>query len=86
MNLKKGLFITFEGIDGSGKSTQSQLLAKSLESIGQSVILTREPGGSEGAEIIRSLLVSGETDRWSPETTSAQLLGKNALNGQLWEK
>ncbi|MDA9293188.1 dTMP kinase [Amylibacter sp.] len=68
MNLKKGLFITFEGIDGSGKSTQSQLLAKSLESIGQSVILTREPGGSEGAEIIRSLLVSGETDRWSPET------------------
>ena len=68
MNLKKGLFITFEGIDGSGKSTQSQLLAKSLKSIGQSVILTREPGGSDGAEIIRSLLVSGETDRWSPET------------------
>ncbi|MDC3304352.1 dTMP kinase, partial [Amylibacter sp.] len=39
-----------------------------LKSIGQSVILTREPGGSDGAEIIRSLLVSGETDRWSPET------------------
>ena len=68
MSLFNGLFITFEGIDGSGKSTQSQLLFDALKNAGESVIQTREPGGSTGAEIIRSLLVSGETDRWSAET------------------
>lgn len=64
----KGLFITFEGIDGSGKSTQSKLLCEKLSALGYDVIQTREPGGSEGAELIRSLLVSGDPDRWSPET------------------
>ena len=68
MNFTDGLFITFEGIDGSGKSTQSQLLYDALNDLGISVIQTREPGGSLGAEIIRSLLVSGDTDRWSAET------------------
>ena len=68
MNFTDGLFITFEGIDGSGKSTQSQLLYDALNDLGISVIQTREPGGSIGAEIIRSLLVSGDTDRWSAET------------------
>ena len=68
MNFTDGLFITFEGIDGSGKSTQSQLLYDILNDLGISVIQTREPGGSIGAEIIRSLLVSGDTDRWSAET------------------
>ena len=68
MSLSNGLFITFEGIDGSGKSTQSQLLFDALKNAGESVVQTREPGGSTGAEIIRSLLVSGETDRWSAET------------------
>ena len=68
MSLSNGLFITFEGIDGSGKSTQSQLLFDALKNAGECVIQTREPGGSTGAEIIRSLLVSGETDRWSAET------------------
>ena len=68
MNFTDGLFITFEGIDGSGKSTQSQVLYDALNDLGISVIQTREPGGSIGAEIIRSLLVSGETDRWSAET------------------
>ena len=68
MNFTDGLFITFEGIDGSGKSTQSQLLYNTLNDLGISVIQTREPGGSIGAEIIRSLLVSGDTDRWSAET------------------
>lgn len=61
-----GTFITFEGIDGSGKSTQSRALAKALAP--RDVILTREPGGSEGAEAIRKLLVEGEPGRWSPET------------------
>ena len=63
-----GLFLTFEGIDGSGKSTQSRLLAGHLEAAGHRVVLTREPGGSPGAEDIRSLLVEGEPGRWSAET------------------
>ena len=57
-------FITFEGIDGSGKSTQAQHLADALPN----AILTREPGGSTGAEEIRGLLVEGKPDRWSAET------------------
>tara|TARA_R110002096_G_scaffold2933_8_gene14999 strand:+ start:5601 stop:6224 length:624 start_codon:yes stop_codon:yes gene_type:complete len=63
-----GLFITFEGIDGSGKSTQSEMLTTSLRDMGHNVVKTREPGGSAGAEMIRSLLVSGDINRWSPET------------------
>ncbi len=63
-----GLFITFEGIDGSGKSTQTKLLAARLQDEGFDIILTREPGGSEGAEEIRDLVLQGATDRWSAET------------------
>ena len=63
-----GRFITFEGIDGSGKSTQTKLLAARLQDEGFDIILTREPGGSEGAEEIRDLVLQGATDRWSAET------------------
>ena len=63
-----GRFITFEGIDGSGKSTQARRLAAHLQARGLDVVLTREPGGSPGAEEIRRLLVEGNPDRWSPET------------------
>ncbi len=62
------MFITFEGIDGSGKSTQARLLAGVMENAGRDVVLTREPGGSPGAEEIRRLLVEGDPDRWSAET------------------
>ena len=55
----RGKFITFEGGEGTGKSTQAGLLANKLESLGLSVLLTREPGGSPGAEIIRHVLLSG---------------------------
>ena len=55
----RGKFITFEGGEGTGKSTQAGLLAHKLESIGLGVLLTREPGGSPGAEIIRHVLLSG---------------------------
>lgn len=61
-------FITFEGIDGSGKSTQARLLADALRAAGTDVVLTREPGGSPGAEEIRNLLLTGDTDRWSAMT------------------
>jgi len=64
----RGLFITFEGIDGCGKSTQARRLAATLEGQGHRVTLTREPGGAPGAEEIRRLLVEGPPARWSPET------------------
>ena len=59
-------FVTFEGIDGSGKSTQARRLACALRGRGLDVALTREPGGSPGAEAIRDLLLTGEPERWSP--------------------
>ena len=65
---EKGYFISFEGIDGSGKSTQIQKLARFLETLGFDVIITREPGGSDGGEEIRNLLLQGNVDRWSAET------------------
>jgi dTMP kinase len=68
MTAAKGRFISFEGIDGSGKSTQARMLADALRALGQTVLLTREPGGSPGAEEIRRLVLEGDPDRWSPET------------------
>ncbi|MEM8771143.1 MAG: dTMP kinase [Pseudomonadota bacterium] len=65
---KDGFFISFEGGDGAGKTTQIHRLSKRLEAAGRKVVLTREPGGSTGAEMIRSLLVEGPVDRWSPLT------------------
>ena len=64
----KGYFISFEGIDGSGKSTQIKKLARFLETLDFDVIITREPGGSVGGEEIRNLLLKGQVDRWSAET------------------
>ncbi len=61
-----GFFITFEGGEGTGKSTQSKLLAEHLKQQNKDVIQTREPGGSPGAELIRNLLVTGSADRWAP--------------------
>jgi dTMP kinase len=66
--LTPGLFLSFEGIDGSGKSTQARRLAETLRAGGRAVTLTREPGGSPGAEEIRRLVLEGDPDRWSPET------------------
>jgi len=61
-------FITFEGGEGTGKSTQVALLVEALRSRGISVLATREPGGAPGAELIRRLLVEGEAGRWDATT------------------
>ncbi len=66
--MRRGIFITFEGIDGSGKSSQAKLLADTLKTQGHDALHTREPGGSDGAEEIRRLLVEGDPDRWSAMT------------------
>jgi dTMP kinase len=62
----RGKFISLEGGEGAGKSTQARLLRTALEARGHAVVLTREPGGSPGAEEIRTLLVHGEPERWTP--------------------
>lgn len=64
--MSRGRFISFEGGEGGGKSTQVRLLAERLRARGHEVVCTREPGGSTGAEALRALLVQGEVDRWSP--------------------
>ncbi|MFY9695769.1 MAG: dTMP kinase [Xanthobacteraceae bacterium] len=63
----RGKFITFEGGEGTGKSTQAAMLALRLEAIGLAVHLTREPGGSPGAEIIRHVLLSGAAKPFGPD-------------------
>jgi dTMP kinase len=63
----RGKFITFEGGEGTGKSTQAATLARRLQSMGIGVLLTREPGGSPGAEIIRHVLLSGAAKPLGPE-------------------
>ncbi|HEY1604359.1 MAG TPA: dTMP kinase [Allosphingosinicella sp.] len=62
-----GRFITLEGGEGVGKSTQSKRLAEALRARGLDIVETREPGGSPGAEAIRNLLLEGEAERWTPE-------------------
>ncbi|MEE2981597.1 MAG: dTMP kinase [Pseudomonadota bacterium] len=64
----KGRFITLEGGEGAGKSTQVEQLCEALRGRGLEVVATREPGGSDGAEAIRALLVTGDTARWDPLT------------------
>ena len=60
-----GRFITLEGGEGVGKSTQLARLAEELRAQGKTVVTTREPGGTPGAEAVRDLLMTGSTDRWS---------------------
>lgn len=66
--MTRGRFITFEGGEGTGKSTQAARLVERLTRLGLDVVRTREPGGSLGAEDIRALVVSGAAERWSART------------------
>ena len=68
ISMTKGYFITFEGGEGCGKSTQIKLFADYLQRKGISCLLTREPGGSQGAEEIRALLLKGEANKWDKVT------------------
>jgi dTMP kinase len=70
----RGRFITFEGGEGAGKSTQTGLLATALRQAGIPVRTTREPGGSPGAETIRQLLLEGERERWDPVSEALLLV------------
>lgn len=65
--MPRARFITLEGGEGAGKSTQVRLLAARLEAAGHRVTMTREPGGAPGAEAIRQLLVTGDVARWTPK-------------------
>ena len=76
--MKAGHFVTFEGGEGTGKSTQVRRLAATLEARGISCVLTREPGGSPGAEDIRKLLVNGEPGRWDALTETLLLYAARA--------
>ena len=64
--MARGRFISLEGGEGAGKSTQLNALADALKGRGLTVLVTREPGGSPGAEAIRQLLLEGEENRWNP--------------------
>ena len=65
--MPRGRFISLEGGEGVGKSTQLAALADALKAMGLDLVVTREPGGSEGAERIRELLLTGDEERWSAE-------------------
>lgn len=73
-----GFFISVEGGDGAGKSTQIKRLADYLRRRGMNVTVTREPGGSEGAEAIRALLVEGDADRWTPQSEALLMCAARA--------
>ncbi len=75
---KRGAFITFEGGDGAGKSTQIERLAAHLRGNGLEVVTTREPGGAPGAEQIRTLLVNGPPERWTPLTEALLMYAARA--------
>ena len=66
MRVQRGLFITFEGGEGAGKSTQIRILADALRGAGHDVVVTREPGGSPGAEAVRHVLLSGAAESLGP--------------------
>ncbi len=74
----QGKFITFEGGEGGGKTTQIRLLQEHLSASGIKCLLTREPGGSTGAEAIRQLLLTGEGDKWNPVSETLLFLAARA--------
>ena len=81
----RGRFISFEGGEGAGKSTQVRLLCERLREAGVAVVQTREPGGTPGAEAIRALLVTGDGDKWDAMTEALLHIAarKNHVENQI---
>lgn len=75
-----GLFITLEGGEGGGKSTQSRLLKEKLEKMGRDVVLTREPGGTPEAEKIRALIVNRDGGNWTPEAETLLIFAARVMH------
>ena len=92
MHKKKSLFITFEGIEGSGKSYQSKKLFRKIKKIGLPVILTREPGGVNSAEKIRKIILTGSKNKFTEITDTLLYLAsrnehlKNTIKPALLKK
>jgi len=84
--LRSGRFITFEGGEGSGKTTHIRLLAAALKHAGVEAVTTREPGGAPGAEEIRNLLLSGAPERWDVESEALLMVAarRNHLVATVW--
>lgn len=84
--MRSGKFITLEGGDGTGKSTQAKMLEKYLEAQNIELILTREPGGAPGADEIRELILTGDPDRWDAvaETLLFYASRRNHLRLTVW--
>ena len=84
--LTEGRFVTFEGGEGAGKTTQIGLLADALRQAGSDVLTTREPGGSPGAEEIRHLLLGGAPERWDAEAEALLMVAarRNHLVATIW--
>jgi len=84
MKKHPGLFITFEGIEGSGKSTQAKLLAAALQQKGHPVLLTREPGGPVISEAIRNLLLNPDFPEMLPETEMLLYMASRSQHTGQW--
>jgi dTMP kinase len=80
--MPRGFFITFEGLDGSGKSTQVRLLARSLQASGRTVTITRQPGGTELGDRIRAVLLSSKTQNVAPLAEMALMFADRAQSIQ----
>lgn len=78
--MENGLFITFEGGEGSGKSTQTKLFCTYLQALGKEVVLTREPGGTEVGKEIRKLLVEGDKDKFDEVTETLLFYADRRIN------
>lgn len=78
--MSKGFFITLEGGEGGGKSTQGRLLRERLEGMGRNVVATREPGGTPEAEKIRTLIVDRNGGSWSPAAETLLLFAARAMH------